>query len=93
MRIREERADEPPLGTGEEPKPDWDGRAIDPYAEDSLFDLRRTPHWRTPYWRTPHWRTRLPIRWWWVVVGVGIVVAVALAGVTVWVWLALGAGR
>ena len=70
------------MGTGEEPKPDWDSRAIDPYAEDALFDLRRTPHWRT----------RLPVRWRWVVVGVGIIVALILAGAAVWVWLALGAG-
>jgi hypothetical protein len=47
VRVDEESEDERPLGTGEEVKPDSDGRALDPYADDTLFELARA---RVPRW-------------------------------------------
>jgi len=47
VRVDEEPEDERPLGTGEEVKPDSDGRALDPYADDTLFELARA---RVPRW-------------------------------------------
>ena len=41
VRLDEEPEDERPLGTGEEVKPDSDGLALDPYADDTLFELAR----------------------------------------------------
>jgi hypothetical protein len=47
VRVDEEPEDERPLGTGEEVKPDSNGLALDPYADDTLFELART---RVPRW-------------------------------------------
>ncbi len=46
-RVDEEPEDERPLGTGEEVKPDSNGLALDPYADDTLFELARA---RVPRW-------------------------------------------
>jgi hypothetical protein len=40
VRVHDEPEDERPLGTGEEIQPDLAGMAIDPYAEDLLYDFR-----------------------------------------------------
>jgi hypothetical protein len=47
VRVDEESEDERPLGTGEEVKPDSNGRVLDPYADDTLFELSRAhvPRW------------------------------------------------
>jgi len=47
VRVVEESEDERPLGSGEEVKPDSDGLALDPYADDTLFELARA---RVPRW-------------------------------------------
>ena len=47
VRVAEEPEDERPLGTGEEVKPDSNGLALDPYADDTLFELARA---RVPRW-------------------------------------------
>jgi hypothetical protein len=47
VRVDEESEDERPLGTGEEVKPDSNGLALDPYADDTLFELARA---RVPRW-------------------------------------------
>ena len=62
VRVDEEPEDERPLGTGEEVKPDSDGRALDPYADDPLFELARA---------------RVP-RWLWVTVIILMIIVVAL---------------
>jgi len=47
VRVDEELEDERPLGTGEEVKPESNGLALDPYADDTLFELARA---RVPRW-------------------------------------------
>jgi hypothetical protein len=47
VRVDEESEDERPLGTGEEVKPESNGLALDPYADDTLFELARA---RVPRW-------------------------------------------
>jgi type IV secretory pathway component VirB8 len=63
VRVDEEPEDERPLGTGEEVKPDSNGLALDPYADDTLFELART---------------RVP-RWLWAIVIILMIIVVALA--------------
>ena len=67
VRLDEEPEDERPLGTGEEVKPDSDGLALDPYADDTLFELARA---------------RVP-RWLWVTIIILMLIVVALAWVIV----------
>jgi len=67
VRVDEESEDERPLGTGEEVKPDSDGLALDPYADDTLFELARA---------------RVP-RWLWVTVIILMLIVVALVLVIV----------
>jgi len=43
----EELEDERPLRAGEEVKPESNGLAMDPYAEDTLFEFKRS---RVPRW-------------------------------------------
>ena len=47
MRVDEEPEDERPLRAGEEVKPESNGLALDPYADDTLFELARA---RVPRW-------------------------------------------
>jgi type IV secretory pathway component VirB8 len=46
-RVDEELEDERPLRAGEEVKPESNGLALDPYADDTLFELARA---RVPRW-------------------------------------------
>jgi hypothetical protein len=46
-RADEELEDERPLRAGEEVKPESNGLAMDPYAEDTLFEFTRS---RVPRW-------------------------------------------
>ena len=62
VRVDEEPEDERPLGTGEEVKLDSNGLALDPYADDTLFELART---------------RVP-RWLWAIVIILMIIVVAL---------------
>ena len=46
-RVDEELEDERPLRAGEEVKPESNGLALDPYADDTLFEFTRA---RVPRW-------------------------------------------
>ena len=61
-RVDEELEDERPLRAGEEVKPESNGLALDPYADDTLYEVARS---------------RVP-RWLWVTVIILMLIVVAL---------------
>jgi len=47
VRVDEESENERPLGTSAEVKPESNGLALDPYADDTLYEVARS---RVPRW-------------------------------------------
>ncbi len=72
VRVTEEPEDERPLGTGEEVKPDSNGLALDPYADDTLFELARA--------RVPRWLLAVVITLVLIVVALALLIALRARG-------------
>jgi type IV secretory pathway component VirB8 len=70
-RADEELEDERPLRAGEEVKPESNGLAMDPYAEDTLFEFTRS--------RVPRWLVALVIIL--MIIVVALVIAVLIRAV------------